>query len=53
MRIARGLAAAGIDYAIGGALALNLWGPARGTRDVDVNLFVTEDRLDAAIDALQ
>lgn len=47
------MAAAGIEYAIGGALALNLWGPARGTRDVDVNLFIPESRLDEAIDALR
>ena len=53
IRIARALRDAGIDYALGGALALNLWGPARGTLDVDVNLFVEEDRLDDAFDALE
>ena len=53
IRIAASLREHGVEYAIGGALALNLWGPARGTRDVDINLFVTEDRLGQAFDALR
>lgn len=53
LRIAASLRAANIDYAIGGALALNLWGPARGTRDVDINVFVTDDQLDTVLSALE
>ncbi|MCA9051033.1 MAG: hypothetical protein KDA89_19995 [Planctomycetaceae bacterium] len=44
-QLARQLAAAleerGIEYAIGGALALGFWGEPRGTLDVDVTLFVS------------
>ena len=54
--IAATLAAAldqvGIPYAIGGAIAYGIWGDPRGTHDVDLNLFVTPDGLDAALDVL-
>lgn len=43
----------GIPYAIGGALAYGLWGVPRATVDVDVNVFITGDRLPALIAALQ
>jgi hypothetical protein len=33
-------AAAGIKAAVGGSLALALWGIPRGTRDADLNVFV-------------
>ena len=47
------LRAAGIDHAFGGALAL-AWctQQARGTIDVDVNVFVGPDRADEALAAL-
>ncbi|MGE0791077.1 MAG: hypothetical protein AB7S26_35725 [Sandaracinaceae bacterium] len=51
-RIADALSAAGLDYALGGALALGVAGVPRGTRDVDVNLFVEPERLPVAIETL-
>jgi hypothetical protein len=47
------LAAAGIDHAFGGALAL-AWctQQARGTIDLDVNVFVRPDRTDETLGAL-
>lgn len=53
LHIASTLNSSGIDYAIGGALALNLWGPARGTRDVDINLFIQASALGDAFEALE
>ncbi|MFT7625924.1 MAG: hypothetical protein ACI9WU_005116, partial [Myxococcota bacterium] len=53
LHIASTLHSSGIDYAIGGALALNLWGPARGTRDVDINLFIQASALGDAFEALE
>jgi hypothetical protein len=41
-RIADALDAAGLPYAIGGALALAIAGVPRGTADVDINVFVPE-----------
>lgn len=43
---------AGIPYAIGGALALGVWSQPRGTSDVDLNIFIATDALEAALDAL-
>lgn len=43
-RIADALEVAGFSYAIGGALALAIAGVPRGTADVDVNVFVPEER---------
>jgi hypothetical protein len=51
-RIADALDAAGVPYAIGGALALAVAGVPRGTADVDVNVFIDIDRIDALIDVL-
>jgi hypothetical protein len=51
-RIADALEAAGMSYALGGALALAIAGVPRGTADVDVNVFVPEDRLADAIAVL-
>jgi len=51
-RIGRALEAAGIDHAIGGALALGVHGVPRGTLDVDLNVFVSEERLGAVFDVL-
>ena len=44
-RIADVLEAAQIPYAIGGALALAIAGVPRGTADVDVNVFVPDQRV--------
>lgn len=50
--LAVALEAAGIPYAIGGALALAIAGVPRGTADVDINVFVSDQRLDEVIDVL-
>ena len=47
------LESAGLDYAIGGALALAVAGVPRGTVDVDVNVFVDEPRWEQAIGVLR
>jgi len=46
------MSAAGVSYAIGGALAYGWWAVPRATMDVDINLFVEDQLLDAALDAL-
>jgi hypothetical protein len=51
-RIADALGGAGLPYAIGGALALAIAGVPRGTADVDVNVFVDDDRVLEAIGVL-
>jgi hypothetical protein len=43
-RLARELEARGIEYALGGAIALGYWGVPRGTLDVDVTLFVPKEK---------
>ncbi len=47
------LDAAGIAHAIGGALALGVHGVPRGTLDVDLNVFVSEEGLGAVFDVLR
>jgi hypothetical protein len=51
-RVADALAAAGVEYAIGGALALAVWGFPRATNDVDVDVFVEADAIRPVLDAL-
>ena len=51
--IASHLRSAQIPYAVGGALAYGIWGDPRGTHDVDVNVFVSHDELEGALDALE
>lgn len=46
------LAAAEIPAALGGSLALGVWGVPRGTQDVDLAAFVREDELDALLETL-
>ena len=50
---AAALDAAGIPYAIGGAIALGAWSDPRGTYDVEINLFVKPGELDNALDVLE
>jgi hypothetical protein len=50
--VVEALAAAGVPCALGGALALGVWGVPRGTVDVDLDAFVPEDRYEALLDAL-
>ncbi len=44
---------AGIDYAIGGALALGAWSEPRATRDIDVTLWVDSGELGRAFKVLR
>jgi hypothetical protein len=53
LAIARAFAAAGIPYALGGALAYGVWGIPRATLDVDVNVFVEDAELERVADALR
>jgi hypothetical protein len=53
MSIAAAFERANIPYAVGGAIALGIWGVPRGTVDVDVNAFVEADELDRVIEVLQ
>jgi hypothetical protein len=53
MRIARELDAAGLEYAIGGALALGVWGVARATKDVDISIFAPIEPFEPVADALE
>jgi hypothetical protein len=46
------LSAAGIPCAIGGALALGVWGYPRGTTDVDLDAFVSEGEYEHLLAAL-
>lgn len=50
-RLAGELDAAGVPYAIGGAICLAVWGVPRATKDVDINIFVDERNLDPALAA--
>lgn len=52
-RLADALESAGIPYAIGGALALGVWGFPRATNDVDLDVFVDADAIDGVLDALE
>lgn len=53
IEIHEALEAAGIEHAFGGAIALAYWtNEPRGTRDIDVNLFVPASDPEAALDAL-
>jgi hypothetical protein len=51
-RVADALEAAGVPHAIGGALALGVWGFPRATNDVDVDVFLAPDALGPALEAL-
>lgn len=46
------LDAAGLPYAIGGALALGVHGVSRSTQDVDVNVFIRPEELDRLLQVL-
>ena len=47
------LEASGIPYAFGGAIALSAWSEPRATTDVDLNLWVGDDELPAAVELLK
>jgi hypothetical protein len=50
--IHRALAAASLPHAIGGAVALSIYGAPRETVDIDVNVFVPPERRDEILRAL-
>jgi hypothetical protein len=52
VELGRLLDAAGLPYAIGGALALGIHGVSRSTQDVDVNVFVQPEELERLLDVL-
>jgi hypothetical protein len=52
-QIADALEAAGVRYAIGGALALGVWGFPRATNDVDLDVFVPADAIEPVLDVLE
>lgn len=45
-RLADEFERAGVEYAVGGALAYGYWGNPRGTLDVDITVFVTPSEFD-------
>jgi hypothetical protein len=53
IRVADRFDEAGIEYAIGGALALGVWGAPRSTQDVDISVYVDLAGLDGVVDALE
>ena len=52
VHFALALQRAGIPHAVGGAIAYGFFGAARGTHDVDLNLFVPGEQAAPALDAL-
>jgi hypothetical protein len=52
-RIGQLLEQDGIDYAIGGALALGVWGAPRGTKDVDLSVFVMPQEFERVADVFE
>lgn len=52
-RIATTLAEDGLEYAIGGALALGAWGVPRATNDIDMTVFAPEAELPRVLDSLE
>jgi hypothetical protein len=55
LAVHRALAEAGLPHAIGGAIALSIYGTPRDTTDIDVNVFVPPERrpeVRAALDPL-
>jgi hypothetical protein len=51
--LADALEGAGVPYAVGGALALGVWGFPRATNDVDLDVFVPAGDLDPVFDVLE
>lgn len=50
--LAEQLERAGVPYAVGGAIAYGFWSNPRGTRDVDLNVFLPAEEAATAIDTL-
>ncbi|MBI4871121.1 MAG: hypothetical protein HY814_06100 [Candidatus Riflebacteria bacterium] len=52
-RLGLALDAAGVDYALGGALAFGIWGEPRGTKDIDLATYVRKEELERVFSTLQ
>lgn len=52
LALASALEESGTPYAIGGALAYGIWGVPRATIDVDINVFVEGEELQAVLEAM-
>lgn len=52
VHFARALSIAGVPHAVGGAIAYGFFGAARGTHDVDLNLFIDGGAATKALDVL-
>lgn len=52
VKVSECLAAAGVQHAIGGAIAFGFHAEPRGTLDVDMNVFVAADAPEATLEAL-
>jgi hypothetical protein len=52
IELVRALRAANVRCAVGGSIALGLWGVPRGTNDADLNAFVPEERHGELLDVL-
>ena len=52
-RLADAFEAHDIPYAIGGALALGVWGFPRATNDVDIDIFVPAEELDPVFEVIE
>lgn len=50
--LGKALQAAGVPHAFGGAIALAYYATPRGTRDVDINVFLPAGAFDRVVDAL-
>jgi hypothetical protein len=53
LRLAQALEAAGIPYAIGGAIALGVWAIPRATYDVDLDIFLEAPELPRVLPVLR
>jgi hypothetical protein len=53
LELATALEDAGIPYAVGGALALAYHGVPRGTKDIDLNIFLAADEARGAFEVLR
>ncbi len=52
-RLARDIEAAGIEYGIGGAIALGYWAQPRGTLDVDITIYLPANQPTGCVRLLQ
>ena len=53
LRLLDAFTAAGVEAALGGGLAFNLWAIPRVTKDIDLNVFLDEDEHARALEVLE